>query len=68
MEVPEGVLGADHDTRRLVSDADDTLGRLGAQGGSPADWHSSVTETVKAMVAVPVGVWVSAAVISTVAS
>ena len=46
MEVPEGVLGVDQVTRRLVSDADDTLGLPGAQGGSPALAHSSVTAMV----------------------
>ena len=46
MEVPEGVLGVDQVTRRLVSDADDTLGLPGAQGGSPALVHSSVTVMV----------------------
>ena len=46
MEVPEGVLGVDQVTRRLVSDADDTPGLPGAQGGSPALAHSSVTVMV----------------------
>ena len=35
MDVPEGVLGADQATRRLVSDAEDTPGLPGAQGGLP---------------------------------
>ena len=46
MEVPEGVLGVDQVTRRLVSDADDTPGLPGAQGGSPALVHSLVTVMV----------------------
>ena len=52
MEVPEGVLGADQDTLRLVSDADDTPGLPGAQGGSPALVHSSVTVMVTVIVVV----------------
>ena len=52
MEVPEGVLGVDQVTRRLVSDADDTPGLPGAQGGSPSVRHSSVTVTVTVTVAV----------------
>ena len=52
MDVPEGVMGADQLTRRLVSDAEDTLGLPGAQGGSPAVLHSSVAVTVTLMVAV----------------
>ena len=65
MDVPEGVLGVDQVTRRLVSDSDDTPGLPGAQGGSPALVHSSVT----AMVTVMVAVWplLSSAVISTMA-
>ena len=66
MEVPEGVLGVDQVTRRLVSDADDTPGPPGAQGGSPALAHSSVTVTVTVMVAVSLSEDV--AVISTSAS
>ena len=52
MEVLEGVLGVDQVARRLVSDADDTPGLPGAQGGSPAVVHSSVTVTFTLMVAV----------------
>ena len=59
-------LGEDHETRRLVSDADHTLGLAGAHGGSPEDLHSSLTVMVTMMVAV----WalLSSAVISTMAS
>ena len=38
MAVPDGVRGVDHKTRRLVSEADDTLGLPGAQGGSYHRW------------------------------
>ena len=46
MSVLEGVPGADQETLRPVSDADETPGLPGAQGGSPDDLHSSVTVTV----------------------
>ena len=50
MSVLEGVSGADQETLRPVSDADETPGLPGAQGGSPDDLHSSVTVTVTVIV------------------
>ena len=43
MELPEGVLGVEQVTRRLVSDSEETPGLPGAPGGSPEVWHPSVT-------------------------